>query len=595
MGISASSGRSIRGHARRSYYSPRRGRPQTQPSEAAPTAARGSRATTGPRRRTRRRSTDQPINSRLVRALVPAPRIPSPRARVHDRDARAVPGTDASAVVRRRLGDPARDGAGARLPRSRARLRRRRRRSGLGDGEARPLRARHRPRTPGTSRFPASARSGSATSSPSSRAPSSDAILFLAHRDNIGSGPGANDNASGTAALIELARGYGRLGTIAGRPRPEHTLIFLSSDGGAFGGLRRRAVRVDVAAPEARPGRRLARCARRHRTATARDRRARAPLAGPGARPNRRRPVRCPARTAAGSTRLARPARRSRDPVRLRRAGAVPRTRDLGDPADDRRRRRRRRHRRHDRRGSIAVSSSGSVAPPSRFSHRSTTASTSRAAPTGTSTSAAGSSAAGQSSSSSSSRSIPFLVGVIDLFARSRRRRLPLAGRLASTPRHASASGSGSGFVIGLGAVAGVFPRGSATSAAAGQPRRHGLAGRRSHRCRCARRLGWWRARRALVRAGRRDAGRGARGIRRLAPRARRRSPSRRRVISPYALLFVIPSLYAWLWLPQIDAAARLAARLSLRRRARRALRSPSSRSEPSSSSVSTRRCTSSR
>jgi hypothetical protein len=96
---------------------------------------------------------------------------------------------------------------------------------------------------------------------------SSDAILFLAHRDNIGTGPGANDNASGTAALIELQRGYGRLGTIARRPKPEHTLIFLSSDGGAFGGfgaerfastspLRthvRAAVSLDAIAGSARP------------------------------------------------------------------------------------------------------------------------------------------------------------------------------------------------------------------------------------------------------------------------------------------------------------------------------------------------------
>ena len=64
-----------------------------------------------------------------------------------------------------------------------------------------------------------------------------DAILVLAHRDDTGVGPGANDNASGTAALIELARGYGRLGTVAGRPKPQHTLIFLSSDGGAYGGF----------------------------------------------------------------------------------------------------------------------------------------------------------------------------------------------------------------------------------------------------------------------------------------------------------------------------------------------------------------------
>ena len=60
---------------------------------------------------------------------------------------------------------------------------------------------------------------------------------MLAHRDDTGVGPGANDNASGTAALIELARGYGRLGTVAGRPTPQHTLIFLSSDGGAYGGF----------------------------------------------------------------------------------------------------------------------------------------------------------------------------------------------------------------------------------------------------------------------------------------------------------------------------------------------------------------------
>ena len=35
------------------------------------------------------------------------------------------------------------------------------------------------------------------------------AIVVAAHRDNDGVGPGANDNASGTAALLELARSYG--------------------------------------------------------------------------------------------------------------------------------------------------------------------------------------------------------------------------------------------------------------------------------------------------------------------------------------------------------------------------------------------------
>jgi Peptidase family M28 len=63
-------------------------------------------------------------------------------------------------------------------------------------------------------------------------------ILVMAHRDNDGRGQGANDNASGTAMLIQLARAYGAPpGFSAGRLRPNHTIIFLSTDGGAFGGL----------------------------------------------------------------------------------------------------------------------------------------------------------------------------------------------------------------------------------------------------------------------------------------------------------------------------------------------------------------------
>src|SRR5215210_3697167 len=68
------------------------------------------------------------------------------------------------------------------------------------------------------------------------------AIVVIAHRDNLGTGPGASDNASGTAALLELARGYGlRTAAASGRTiapiGPTHTIVFLSTDGGAFGGL----------------------------------------------------------------------------------------------------------------------------------------------------------------------------------------------------------------------------------------------------------------------------------------------------------------------------------------------------------------------
>jgi hypothetical protein len=73
------------------------------------------------------------------------------------------------------------------------------------------------------------------------RSPS--AIVVMAHRDNGGAGAGANDNASGTAALIELARSYANPAALSTAPsssqrvRPAHTLVFLSTDGGALGGI----------------------------------------------------------------------------------------------------------------------------------------------------------------------------------------------------------------------------------------------------------------------------------------------------------------------------------------------------------------------
>jgi hypothetical protein len=67
---------------------------------------------------------------------------------------------------------------------------------------------------------------------------SNQAIVVMAHRDNTGAGPGANDNASGTAALVELARSYAATGAgAASAVGTSNTLVFLSTDGGAFGGL----------------------------------------------------------------------------------------------------------------------------------------------------------------------------------------------------------------------------------------------------------------------------------------------------------------------------------------------------------------------
>ena len=64
------------------------------------------------------------------------------------------------------------------------------------------------------------------------------AIVIMAHRDDTGAGPGANDNASGTAALIELAREYAQPASDATQPvQAAHTLVFLSTDAGAWGSL----------------------------------------------------------------------------------------------------------------------------------------------------------------------------------------------------------------------------------------------------------------------------------------------------------------------------------------------------------------------
>jgi hypothetical protein len=66
---------------------------------------------------------------------------------------------------------------------------------------------------------------------------SNQIIVVVAHRDNSGASPGANDNGSGTGALIELARSFAA-SPVGPQPlAPNNTILFLSTDGGAFGGL----------------------------------------------------------------------------------------------------------------------------------------------------------------------------------------------------------------------------------------------------------------------------------------------------------------------------------------------------------------------
>jgi len=64
---------------------------------------------------------------------------------------------------------------------------------------------------------------------------SAETIVVVAHRDNAGTGQRVGDNASGTAALIELARGFAPQ-ELGPDPRPQRTLVLVSTDGGSYGG-----------------------------------------------------------------------------------------------------------------------------------------------------------------------------------------------------------------------------------------------------------------------------------------------------------------------------------------------------------------------
>lgn len=78
---------------------------------------------------------------------------------------------------------------------------------------------------------------------------SDETIVVVAHRDNAGTARTLGDNASGTAALIELARGFAPQGA-GPAPRPQRTLVFVSTDAGAYGGA--GAERFAASSPLAR-------------------------------------------------------------------------------------------------------------------------------------------------------------------------------------------------------------------------------------------------------------------------------------------------------------------------------------------------------
>jgi aminopeptidase YwaD len=78
---------------------------------------------------------------------------------------------------------------------------------------------------------------------------SRDTIVVLAHRDSTRGHSGTNDNASGTGALVELARAYSGTRAAPAGVSPGHTLSFVSTDAGAYGLLGARRLARD--SPEA--------------------------------------------------------------------------------------------------------------------------------------------------------------------------------------------------------------------------------------------------------------------------------------------------------------------------------------------------------
>lgn len=380
-----------------------------------------------------------------------------------------------------------------------------------------------------------------------------DSILFISHRDNSGVGPGANDNASGTAALIELVRGYGRLGTVAGRPKPQHTLIFLSSDGGAFGGfgaerfastspLRTRVravVSLDALAGTARPRLETAGFAPRSpapalvRTA---DVRVAAQLGRSPARPG----------WLAQLVALGMPfGYGEQAPFLGRKISAIRLT-----TADDR--------------GGGATSDTPARLDRAQFVRLGSAAESILASLDG-GIELAGGTAGYVYLGNRIIRGwaiefvlivalVPFLVGTIDLFARCRRRRLPLTGA-GRALRTRLGVWLWIAFVVGVAAVVGVFPRGSAIPPPPDSPAVTdwpvvGLAAVAALAA-----FGWWRAHRALVPVAPASADEVLAGyaVALLALGAISVSTA---LISPYGIMFVIPSLYAWLWLPQTERRA---------------------------------------
>jgi Peptidase family M28 len=388
----------------------------------------------------------------------------------------------------------------------------------------------------------------------------SDAIVVMANRDNTGTGPGANDNASGTAALVELLRAYATPAGSQAPARPEHTLLFVSTDGGAYGALganrfaatspyRNRVVAafsLRALASAAKPRLEIAADAPRSPSAALARTAATRVLEQTGDEPGRPRALRqlidlgfpltlgeqgpflargIPALTL--TTAGDRPERGFTDTADvLTEPAAVRRYEQLGRAAQN-----------------LLLSLDASLDVGRADS---TYVYLGRALVRGWAVELV-----------LLFLLVPYLVGAVDLFARCRRRRIPLAPAMRSL-RSRLAFWAYAGVVVLLASFAGLFPRGDARPLPPDGPGAPDWSVLGWAVLGVLLAAGWLVSRERLlprrnIVAAERLAGYSvallALGVVALTVAA----------INPFALLFLVPSLYAWLWLPQLHESSRTA------------------------------------
>ena len=344
---------------------------------------------------------------------------------------------------------------------------------------------------------------------------------------------------------------------------------FVSTDGGAFGGVRRRLVRralplspttspgSSTSTRSAGSGQRSARVRRRHASRALRH----LPADDRGAHRGADRAAACAAERAAAARSIS--ASRSRCTSRRRSSthgvAAVTLTTAGDNPPDpvDRHQRPAARQTSSARSGARAQDALGTLDEGLEFTQGTSTYLVSRLAPdprVGDRARADRLSVAVPGSSSRSLRALPAAAHP----ARPAAARLPEPAWLLGLGRRASSSSS---------ALLGAWPRRRRAADPAARARlAHRLAGEGAARARaCSRSLGWLVARERLIPRRAITSEEELAGHTASLLCARRTLAARRRD-EPFALVFLLPSLHVWLWLPQVrDAAASVQARRARR------------------------------